>query len=187
MFLVLELNTIRSVCIIIRLRTVKPLKGNTVGSRLSNDLAYIAGFLDGDGSIMLQIKKRLDTSRGYRFATTICFYQDSRHDANLYWIQKILGVGYISKRNDAMTEYRIDGFTQVHTILTNLQPFIRFKSIQTKAMISACSILNKGINKLSKHDFIQLVDLVLVIQNENYKAHRKKSKEEIYVLLGLTP
>lgn len=34
-----------------------PLKGNTVGSRSDIEKAYIAGFLDGDGSIMLQIKR----------------------------------------------------------------------------------------------------------------------------------
>lgn len=34
----------------------KPLKGNTVGSRSDIEKAYIAGFLDGDGSIMLQLK-----------------------------------------------------------------------------------------------------------------------------------
>ena len=33
-------------------------KDNTVGSRSNIDLAYIAGFLDGDGSIMLQKKKK---------------------------------------------------------------------------------------------------------------------------------
>ena len=165
----------------------EPLKGDTVGSRSSNDLAYIAGFLDGDGSIMLQIKKRLDTPRGYRFMATICLYQDSRHDQTLYWIKDTLGIGYVSKRNDLMTELRINGFLQVQTILTSLQPFIRFKSLQTAAMIKACMILTKGVNKLSKRDFSLLAELVLVIQNENYKAHRKKSKEEIHALLGLTP
>jgi len=31
-----------------------------VGSQSKTNLAYIAGFLDGDGSLMLQIKKRKD-------------------------------------------------------------------------------------------------------------------------------
>ena len=169
------------------LEDLKPLKGNTVGSRSSNENAYIAGFLDGDGSIMLQIKKRSDTTRGYRFMATICFYQDSRHDMTLYWIQDTLGIGYVSKRNDAMTEVRINGFAQVKLVLQALRPYIRFKSIQTKAMIAACGILEKGSNKLTKQDIFQVVDLILIIQNENYKAHRKKSKEEILALLDLTP
>src|SRR5581483_1704560 len=67
----------------------EPLKGNTVGSRSSIEKAYIAGFLDGDGSIMLQIKKRSDTGRGLRFMATICFYQDTRHEKPLFWIREV--------------------------------------------------------------------------------------------------
>jgi hypothetical protein len=44
-----------------------------VGSRSKITLAYIAGFLDGDGSLMLQIKKRKDgTKSSIRFMPTIC-------------------------------------------------------------------------------------------------------------------
>ena len=166
----------------------KPLKGNTVGSRSSVEKAYIAGFLDGDGSIMLQIKKRSDTKRGFRFMATICFYQDTRHAKTLFWMQKVLGIGYISKRNDAITELRINGFQQIQTILTELKPYVRFKEIQLEAMISACRILNMShINKLSDKQLKELVELILVIQNENYKAHRKKTREEFVEILGLTP
>ena len=158
-----------------------------MGSRLNSDKAYIAGFLDGDGSIMLQLKKRSDTSRGYRFMATICFYQDTRHEEPLFWIRKVLGIGYVSKRNDNISELRINGFKQVRIILMQLQPYIRFKIVQSEAMILACNILERGVNKLSNKDLLKLADFILVIQNENYKASRKKTREEILTLLNLTP
>ncbi len=165
----------------------KPLKGNTVGSRSSVEKAYIAGFLDGDGSIMLQIKKRIDTKRGYRFMATVCFYQDTRHSAPLYWIQEVLKIGYISNRNDAISELRINGFKQIRTILTELKPYIRFKIIQSEAMIRACSILDRDASKLSDKHLLEVVELIMIIQNENYKAHRKKTRDEYLYILGLTP
>ena len=61
-----------------------------MGSRFNLNLAYIAGFLDGDGSLMLQLKSRSDTTRGVRFMATICLYQDTRHAAPLLWMQKVL-------------------------------------------------------------------------------------------------
>ena len=159
-----------------------------MGSRASVQKAYIAGFLDGDGSIMLQVKKRGDTKRGRRFMATICFYQDTRHEKPLYWIRKVLGIGYISKRNDSITELRINGFTTVRKILLELQPYIRFKKVQTEAMISACRILEKAeLNKLSAKQLLKLVDLVLIIQSENYVTKRKKTREELANMLGLTP
>ena len=158
-----------------------------MGSRSDVEKAYIAGFLDGDGSIMLQLKKRSDTKRGFRFMATICLYQDSRHDKPLYWMQKVLGIGYISKRNDGMTEFRINGLQTVPKILTELKPYVRFKKIQAEAIIKACHILERDISKLSKQQLRHVCELILSIQNENYQSRHKKTKEELLKILDLTP
>ncbi len=158
-------------------------------SRSNIHLAYIAGFLDGDGSIMLQIKKRKDgnTSK-VRFMTTICFYQDTRHEKTLYWIREFLKIGYICRRNDGMTELRINGYKQVQDILERLSPYIKFKKIQVKALQNACKVLLKTkLKLLKKTELVALVDLILVIQNENYVTKRKKTKDELCRMLGLTP
>ena len=158
-----------------------------MGSRSKIDLAYIAGFLDGDGSLMLQIKKRKDGNKSSRrFMPTICFYQDTRHEKSLYWIRNILGIGYISRRNDGMTELRINGFKQVRNIIKDLLPFIKFKKEQAKAMYCALEILLKN-NQLKDSQWRKLVDCILKIQEHNYVTKRKKTREELYLMLGLTP
>ena len=152
------------------------------------DLAYIAGFLDGDGSLMLQLKKRSDSERGVRFMATICLYQDSRHDTPLLWIQKRIKCGYLSKRNDGMTELRINGFSQVRETIETLLPYLRFKRKQAALLIRACKLLEKQtIRTMSKRDMRTIVDLLLLIQNENYMSKTRKTKEELYQILGLTP
>ncbi len=159
-----------------------------MGSRSKIELAYIAGFLDGDGSLMLQIKKRKDGTIGIRFMSTICFYQDTRHEKTLYWIQEVLGIGYLSRRNDDMTELRINGYKQVRDILTALLPYIRFKKLQAHALKNACEILSSTKFKmLNKQKLLQLVDHILVIQNENYVTKKKKTRKELFKILGLTP
>ena len=159
-----------------------------MGSRSNIDLAYIAGFLDGDGSLMLQIKKRADGKSKIRFMATICFYQDTRHERDLLWIQKILGIGYISRRNDGMSEIRINGFKTVREILKNLIPYIRFKKIQAASLLESCTILSSTkFNMLNREQLTKLVDLVLVIQNENYVTKKKKTRSELLQIIGLTP
>ena len=161
---------------------------NTVGSRSKRDAAYIAGFLDGDGSLMLQIKKRGDGRVGIRFMATICFYQDSRHEKPLHWIRSMLGIGYVSRRNDGMTELRINGFESVQKILRNLLPYIRFKQKQAHALLRACEMLKASpITQLSAQKRQRVVEQVLVIQNENYVTKRKRTKNELLKLLDLTP
>ena len=119
---------------------------------------------------------------------TICFYQDSRHDKTLSWIRDVFDIGYLSKRNDGMTELRVNGYRQVRNILTNLLPYIRFKKFQAEALHKACEILSKGtIRTLEKKELICLVHLILVIQKENYVTKKKRTKAELLRILGLTP
>lgn len=159
-----------------------------MGSRLNQNIAYIAGFLDGDGSLMLQLKSRSDTTRGVRFMATICLYQDARHAQPLQWMQKILKCGYISHRSDGMTELRINGFTQVRQVLIVLQPYIRFKKTQTKALICACELLEKKFMRDMKPTELQrLVDLMFQIKAENYKSKSAIPKDVVLKRLGLTP
>ncbi len=119
---------------------------------------------------------------------TICLYQDTRHEKPLYWIREQLGIGYISRRNDGITELRINGFEQVRDILSALQPFIRFKAKQARALKDACALLaKKPMRLLSKGELRQLVDYAVLIRGENYKSRSKFTKEELNRRLGLTP
>ncbi|MDP2655065.1 MAG: LAGLIDADG family homing endonuclease [bacterium] len=161
-----------------------------MGSRstIEAELAYIAGFLDGDGSLMLQVKKRNDSTKGVRFMATICLYQDSRHDAPLSWIRTRLKCGYVSRRNDGMTELRINGFSQVRETVEALLPHLRFKKKQAKLLIQACKLLEvETLRTMKPKDMRNIVDLLLLIQNENYMSKRRKTKEELHQILGLTP
>ena len=157
-----------------------------MGSRSKVDLAYIAGFLDGDGSLMLQIKKRKDGNRPRkRFMTTMVFYQDSRHEKPLFWIRKILNIGHISRRKDSITELRIQGYRQIEKIVSSLLPFIKFKRIQAKILVQSARLLQK--RSLKANDWRRLVDKIIRIQNENYVTKRKRNKRELLTALGLTP
>ena len=100
----------------------------------------------------------------------------------------MLGVGYMSKRNDGMSELRIQGYKAVHDMLVLLQPFIRFKRVQAKALIQACEILlSTPLKKLNVRQLKKLIALTLLVQEANYVTKKKRSKEELYELFGLTP
>jgi len=151
---------------------------NTVGSRQEpsiQDLAYIAGFLDGDGSIMVQVKRRSDSPQGWRIMVTICLYQDIRHKAPLAWMRDIFGIGYLSNRNDHITELRINGYREVKRILLQLQPFIKFKR---KQVIYALRIITrlekKPMGKLSKKDRCAIADDIIALRGENYQSHQRQ-------------
>jgi LAGLIDADG endonuclease len=51
-------------------------------------LAYIAGFLDGDGSIFFQLVRRKDYCLGYQVRTSIAFYQKTENERILLWLKE---------------------------------------------------------------------------------------------------
>ena len=162
-----------------------------MGSRskhIATDLAYIAGFLDGDGSLMLQVKKRSDTKSGVRFMATICWYQDARHEQTLYWIREVLNKGYVSRRKDGISELRVNGFNSVYEILDLLEPFVRLKRRQLLALKRACNILIKSrLSSLTKLQKKKLLEIVFEIRNQNYTGTNALNKQQLQAMLGLTP
>ncbi len=158
------------------------IKDNTVGSRQElkiQDLAYIAGFLDGDGSIMMQIKRRPDTKLGWRIMTTICFYQDARHMESLQWIRRIFHIGYISTRNDHMAEYRINGFQETQRVLQLLKPFIRFKKKQVAIMIKILPLLcRKKLREMSHKERMKIAGVIISLREHNYQSHQRRYTDE---------
>lgn len=137
---------------------------------------------------MLQLKKRSDGALKFRFMATICFYQDTRHEKGLLWIRKQLGIGYVHRRNDGMSEVRVNGFAQVHNILTQLQPYLQFKKRQASVLLKATKILSEtSFRMLSIEQKRIVVDCIIAIQEENYVAKRKKTRSELLAIVGLTP
>ena len=156
------------------------------------DLAYIAGFLDGDGSIIVQVKNRSDSKRGWRLMFTICFYQDTRHEKPLFWIKKTLGIGYISRRNDGMTELRINGFDKVRNILNQLYPYFKFKKKQARYILKILDLLkdHKSLFKLDKKQRRRVANSILKARQESYQSGSKKIEKlklDLRKIINLSP
>ena len=87
-----------------------------------------------------------------------------------------------------MTELRVNGFSQVREILETLRPYLRFKKKQAKLLIQACNMFEREtLRTMKPKDIRKIVDLLLLIQNENYMSKKRKTKEELHQMLGLTP
>ena len=134
------------------------------------------------------IEKTKRYDEGCQIYDYLCLYQDTRHSKDLGWIQKVLKCGYLSKRNDGMTELRIQGFASCETILVLLKPFIRFKQKQVSLVLSACQILNKKtMRTLTNTDKKKLVKIILALQNNNYATRTKKEEKDLHSMLDMTP
>src|SRR5258706_6464418 len=93
----------------------------------STILAYIAGFLDGDGSIFFQLIRKKDYRFGFQIRTTIAFYQKTENEQILIWLKEWLSAGYIRRRKTGISDYTIVESGEVRRILGLIQPHVRLK------------------------------------------------------------
>ncbi|OGM84588.1 hypothetical protein A2421_00775 [Candidatus Woesebacteria bacterium RIFOXYC1_FULL_43_18] len=159
------------------------LLGNTEGKRkicmTNEELSYIAGFLDGDGCIMLQLVYRHDYVFGYQIRASIVFYQDVRNKYFLEWLKKKLKFGYIRNRNDGMSEYTIVGVETVSQVLRLIKPYLKLKKRQISLALRVLKQMPGSGNKLTPKKLLRLSRLVDGFSDLNYSKKRTNTSAKV--------
>ena len=148
----------------------------------NEEKAYIAGFLDGDGSIMAQLVSRKDYKLGYQIRVSVVFYQKSTHQEFLLWLKERLGYGYVRMRNDGMSEYTIVGLREVEYVLTLLYPFLRLKKALARDVLALIK-QHPPQRKMSVSKLISLSKLVDKTATFNYSKKRTNTSVEVLAFL----
>lgn len=144
---------------------------------LEKTKAYIAGFLDGDGCVMVQLVPRPGYKFGYQVRTSIVFYQRINHLSFLRWLKHKLVVGYIRDRKDNMSEYTIVGMKPVKKILEELLPYIVLKRKQAKLTIEIIDLLDR--EKIDENFFIKVCKKVDYFKILNYSRKRMNTSLQV--------
>ncbi len=90
--------------------------------------SYIAGFLDGDGSIHFQLVKQKEYRFGFYIRASISFSQSTSARQGLETIQTLLGGGgYLRDRGTGMSDLVITSRPALLRILQEVEPYVIFK------------------------------------------------------------
>ena len=135
--------------------------------------SYLAGFLDGDGSIYVQLKPNETYKFHYQISCTVAFFQSVKTRKTLERLQKKFKFGYLRFRKDGIVEWIVGDEAGIKELLKNVSPFLEFKQEQAKLMIL---ILEKKSKVENKKDFINLVKLIEKFRYLNYSKTRKFRK-----------
>ena len=121
-------------------------------------LAYIAGFLDGDGSIFFQLVRRKDYCFGYQVRTTIAFYQKTENERILLWLKEQFLSGYIRRRKTGISDYTIVEPKEVRRVLELLQPYVRLKQEHVRLGLQILDEIPRAVDAVRLMSLCQLVD-----------------------------
>jgi len=146
------------------------------------DKAYIAGFLDGDGSIMAQLVHRKDYKLGYQIRVSIVFYQKTVHQEFLFWLKEQLEIGYIRQRPDGMSEYCLVGLAEVRFVLELLSPYLHLKQELALAVLGLIKN-HPPQRKMTPQKLVELAKLVDESARFNYSKKRTRTSKDVVQFL----
>src|SRR3990167_10549960 len=96
----------------------------------SQQQAYIAGFLDGDGSIYVQAKKNTTYRYGYQVAPAIVFFQSAKSEKLFREFYEFLKLGLLRTRKDGVMEITIGRNAELLQMIEIVKPHVRLKKKQ---------------------------------------------------------
>ncbi len=135
--------------------------------------AYLAGFLDGDGSIYVRLKPNSTYKYGFQVAPYVVFFQSSKSRVNFNKICSGIGLGHLRERNDGILEYIISRHDAIIIFLEVIRPYAILKKEQVKVMLK---ILKQKEKIENQADFNKLAQMIDEFRNINYSKNRKVRK-----------
>lgn len=135
----------------------------------SNFLAYIAGFIDADGSIYVRLKPNSQYRYDFQVSPSVVLYQKSTEQVFLQRLQNKLKMGYLRIRNDGMIEYTIGDRGSIRKLMNLTMPYLMLKKKQAKLMLD---VLDKSKTVKTASDFIKLAKLIDKFGSLNYSKRR---------------
>lgn len=148
--------------------------------------SYLAGFIDGDGSIIAQIVPRKDYQLKYQIRVSVLFIQKRSRQYFLEAFQAEIGTGTVRDRGDGISELAIVGHQSVAAFLKQIVPYLRNKTKQGSLVLRICEQLN--LTKTDPLRFIELArltDQVSALNDSKNRTITSETVEQAFRDLGL--
>ena len=140
-------------------------------------LSYLAGFLDGDGSIYVRLKPNSTYKYDFQVAPSVVFFQSLSEKSKLQILKKRLGFGYLRERKDGIVEYTVGDRKSIRSLMKMLNPYLLFKKKQAKLIIE---ILDFSEKISSASDFLELAKLIDEFGKLNYSKKRTVNSRVVH-------
>jgi len=138
--------------------------------------SYVAGFLDGDGSIHFQLVRQKEYRFGYYIRSTVSFSQSTSARAGLEAIRSFVGGGYLRDRGTGMSDLVITSRPLLSELLRAVEPYVIFKREHVRR---ALDLLPRLDRLRDPEQFLQLAREVDEFATLNYSKTKRISAVDV--------
>lgn len=142
----------------------------------TSDASYVAGFLDGDGSIHFQLVRQKEYRFGYYVRSSLSFSQSTSARSGLEYLQTLVGGGYLRDRGTGMSDLVVTSRPLLLDVLAAVAPYVVFKREHVRRALNLLPRLDKPSDP---ELFLQLAREVDAFATLNYSKTKRISAADV--------
>jgi hypothetical protein len=138
--------------------------------------AYVAGFLDGDGSIHFQLVRQREYRFGYYIRSSVSFSQSTSARFGLEILRDQIGGGYVRDRGTGMSDLVITRRPLIQQLLESVAPHVIFKREHVRRAL----VLLPQLDRIKEPcRFLRLASDVDSFATLNYSKRKRISAADV--------
>jgi hypothetical protein len=137
------------------------------------DAAHLAGFLDGDGSIIFQFVRQDGYKFGFYIRSTLQLSQSTSARQGLEHLRSIVGGGYVRDRGTGMSDLVVTSRPLIKEVLVQVQPYVVFKE---QHVVQALELLARLRPRMDVDEFLENARKVDAFAALNYSKSKADNR-----------
>ena len=140
------------------------------------DASYVAGFLDGDGSIHFQLVRQKEYRFGFYIRASVSFSQSTTAGHGLEHLHGLVGGSYLRDRGTGMSDLVITSRPLLASLLSAIEPYVVFKEERVRRALILLPCLDRVRDP---HEFLRLAREVDAFATLNYSKTKRISAVDV--------
>jgi hypothetical protein len=142
----------------------------------ASDASYLAGFLDGDGSIHFQLVRQREYRFGFYIRASLSLSQSTSARHGLEYLQRVIGGGYLRDRGTGMSDLVVTSRPLLIETLLAVEPYVIFKREHVRR---ALWLLPQLGPRLEVQEFLRMAREVDAFAALNYSKTKRISAVDV--------
>jgi hypothetical protein len=140
------------------------------------EASYLAGFLDGDGSIHFQLVRQQEYKFGFYIRASLSLTQSTSARAGLEHFQQLIGGGYLRDRGTGMSDLVVTSRPLLQSVFEAVEPYVIFKRDQVRR---ALWLLPQIKPRMNAKEFLRLAREVDAFSTLNHSKTKRISAADV--------
>ena len=136
----------------------------------ASQASYLAGFIDGDGSIHFQLVRQDGYKFGYYIRASLSLSQSTSARSGLEYLRSVIGAGYLRDRGTGMSDLVITSRPVLMTVLIQIAPHVVFKK---EHVSRALWLLPQVRSRMEPDEFLEVARHVDAFASLNHSKTKR--------------